>query len=141
MLLFLLAVVLATPGSVWATEAANLKIPPNQWGCQLCHGGATVTPTTVPPGEQGFLPLTEIGMAWLSQSADEANRLWSDLAAGNVDGDGCSTGFELGDPSGSWLPGMPPGPEQGVHDPNNHDCALPISAESWSRLKALFDEN
>jgi hypothetical protein len=130
---------LVVPVSVSATETANAKMPPNPYGCTLCHGGGAVTPTEVPPS--AILPLRELGVRWALQDTDEANRLWSDLATGNVDGDGCSNGFELGDPSGSYLPDGPERPDLSVSDPNTHDCTLPISEESWSRLKSLFDDN
>ena len=87
--------------SLWASEAANEKLPPNPYGCTVCHGAATVTPTEVPP--DAILPFKELGVEWASQGAEEI-RVWSELALANVDGDGCSNGFELGDPSGSWLP-------------------------------------
>lgn len=123
----------------WATETANTKLPPNDWGCQLCHGASEVTVDAVP--DASVLPLTDLGVEWFAQAAQESGRLWSDLAAGNVDGDGCTNGFELGDPSGSYLPGGAPRTGNNVHDPNIEDCSLPISEESWSRLKALFDDN
>ena len=128
---------LVAPVSVWATEAANLKLPPNKYGCQACHGSEAATPTSVP--ETAIIPLTALGLDWLSQSRLEEDRLWSELALGNVDGDGCSTGFELGDPSGAYEPGEALPPDLSISDPNQHDCALPISDESWSRLKSLFD--
>ena len=119
---------------------ASEKMPPNPYGCTLCHGAATVTPTEVPPGS--VVPFTDLGVEWAFQASEEANRLWSDLASLNTDGDGCSNGFELGDPAGVYLPpeGDPP-PDKSVSDPNVHDCTLPISDESWSRLKSLFDDN
>lgn len=129
--------VLVAPVSAWGTEEANLKLPPSKYGCQACHGSNAATPTTVPDG--AIVPLTLLGLEWLSQSPREADRLWSELATGNVDGDGCSTGFELGDPSGEYQPDGTIPPDQSVSDPNQHDCTLPISDESWSRLKALFD--
>ena len=126
------------PVSLWASDAANEKLPPNPYGCTVCHGAATVTPTEVPAG--AILPITKLGVEWASQGPEE-NRIWSELALANVDGDGCSNGFELGDPSGTWLPDSEPRPDLSVHDPNVHDCTLPISDESWSRLKSLFDDN
>ena len=130
---------LAVPVSASASEVANTKIPPNSYGCTLCHGAEAVTPTEVPP--DSIVPLTQLGLEWVSQAPDEANRLWSDLAVGNVDGDGCSNGYELGDPSGSYLPDGSQRLDESAFDPNVHDCTLPISEESWSRLKALFDGN
>ena len=130
---------LVVPVSVWASQAANEKLPPNPYGCTACHGAATVTPTEVPP--DAVLPFRDLGVEWASQAPKEADRLWSDLAYGNVDGDGCSNGFELGDPSGTWLPDGEGRPDLTVSDPNQHDCTLPISEESWSRLKSLFDDN
>lgn len=135
----MVAVCLCVPLSARATEAANIKLPPNPWGCQNCHAAAEVTPEVVPGS--GIVPFTELGVQWAAQAPDEANRLWSDLATGNADGDGCSNGYELGDPSGSYLPQDPPPPDQSVFDPNVHDCTLPISGETWSRLKSLFDGN
>jgi len=135
----LVAAFLAAPLSSWATETAQLKLPPNPWGCQNCHGAADVTPDTV--SGTSIVPFTNLGLAWIAQSASEAQRLWSDLAVGNADGDGCSNGYELGDPSGSWLPEQAPGVDKSTGDPNLHDCTLPISEESWSRLKALFDND
>jgi hypothetical protein len=135
----LAVVVLVTPVSVWATDGANLKLPPNKYGCQACHGSDQVTPTTVPAG--AIVPLTALGLDWLSQSPEETNRLWSDLAISNVDGDGCSNGFELGDPAGAYQPDGTLPPDKSVSDPNQNDCTLPISDESWSRLKSLFDGN
>ena len=133
------AALLVAPASVWATEEANLKLPPSKYGCQACHGSAAVTPTIVPA--ESIIPFTALGLEWLSQSPEEADRLWSELALGNVDGDGCSTGFELGDPSGGYQPDGELPPDHSVSDPNQHDCTLPISDESWSRLKSLFDGN
>ena len=135
----LLAGALVAPVSVWATEAANLKLPPSPYGCQACHGSDQATPTTVPG--TAIVPFTALGLDWLAQSPQEENRLWSDLAIGNVDGDGCSNGFELGDPSGAYVPDETESPDRSVSDPNQHDCTLPISEESWSRLKSLFDGN
>lgn len=131
------AALLLAPVSARATEEANAKLPPNPWGCQLCHASPEVTPDTVPGG--ATVPLTELGLSWASQSVEEADRLWSILASGNVDGDGCSTGFELGDPSGSYLPQDPPPADQSSNNPIENDCTLPLSEDSWSRLKALFD--
>jgi hypothetical protein len=135
----LVVAILVMPVSVRATEEANLKLPPSKYGCQACHGSDVATPTTVPEG--AIIPFTPLGLEWLSQSPEEADRLWSELALGNVDGDGCSTGFELGDPSGGFQPDGELPPDQSVSDPNQHDCTLPISDESWSRLKSLFDGN
>jgi hypothetical protein len=130
---------LVVPVSAWATGTASAKMPPNPYGCTLCHGAEEVTPTEVPAAE--ILPLTEMGVAWAFQTSDESTRLWSDLSGGNVDGDGCSNGYEMGDPEGTYLPDGPERPDQTVSDPNVHDCTLPISEESWSRLKSLFDDN
>ena len=130
---------LVVPVSAWATETANTKMPPNGYGCTLCHGAEAVTRTEVLPAD--ILPLTDLGVEWATQASLEESRLWSELATGNVDGDGCSNGYELGDPAGTWLPESPPRPDQSVSDPNVHDCTLPISEESWSRLKSLFDDN
>jgi hypothetical protein len=124
-------------GTARATEEANIKIPPNPWGCQLCHGGPSVTPEVVPPAE--IVPFTELGLEWAAQADEEADRLWSILALGNVDGDGCSNGFELGDPGGTYLPENGPAPDRSTDDPLVNDCILPISEDSWSRLKSLFD--
>jgi len=131
--------VFMAPVSVWATEEANLKLPPSKYGCQACHGSDEATPTTVP--DTAIVPLTPLGLDWVTQSFRETDRLWSDLAVGNVDGDGCSNGFELGDPSGGYLPAEALPPDLSVSDPNQHDCTLPVSEESWSRLKSLFDDN
>ena len=84
----LLAGALVAPVSVWATEAANLKLPTSPYGCQACHGSDQATPTTVPG--TAIVPFTALGLDWLAQSPQEENRLWSDLAIGNVDGDGCA---------------------------------------------------
>lgn len=130
---------LVVPVSALATETANAKMPPNPYGCTLCHGAEAVTPVEVLPAD--ILPLTEMGVSWAFQAPDEASRLWSDLAGGNVDGDGCSNGYEMGDPEGSYLPDGPDRADQTVSDPNVHDCTLPISEDSWSRLKSLFDDN
>jgi hypothetical protein len=97
-----------------------------------------VTPTEVLPAD--ILPLTEMGVSWAFQAPSEADRLWSELATGNVDGDGCSNGYEMGDPAGTYLPDGPERVDQTDLDPNVHDCTLPISEESWSRLKSLFDD-
>ena len=130
---------LVMPVSAFATELAGTKMPPNAYGCTLCHGAEAVTPTEVLPAD--IVPFTDLGVQWAFQAEAEADRLWSDLAFGNVDGDGCSNGFELGDAAGTWLPDGPDRPDRSVSDPNVHDCTLPISEESWSRLKALFDDN
>ena len=128
---------LVAPATVWATEAANLKLPPSEYGCQACHGSSAASATAVPAN--AIVPFTPLGLDWLSQSATEAERLWSELALGNVDGDGCSTGFELGDPTGAYEPDGTDPPDMSISDPNRSDCTLPISEESWSRLKSLFD--
>ena len=81
---------LVVPVSAWATETANTKMPPSAYGCTLCHGAKAVTPTAVLPAD--ILPLTDMGVSWAFQAPEEADRLWSELATGNVDGDGCSNG-------------------------------------------------
>ena len=86
------------------------------------------------------MTLTAVPVSPVSPRAWD-DRFWSELALGNVDGDGCSNGYELGDPTGSFLPEGELPPDRSVSDPNENDCSLPISEESWSRLKSLFDDN
>lgn len=136
-LLLVAFLVLATP--VGATTEANTKIPPNDFGCTLCHGGSGVTTESVPAAVAG--ELKPFGQDWLQLANAEAARLWAQMAPLNSDDDGCSNGCELDDPTGAWLPERPtelspcaPG------DPNESDCALPLNEGSWSTLKALFRE-
>lgn len=139
-----LAAVLGLLGSVvdvaHATEDAAIKMPPHDFGCTLCHAGSGATLESVPASTAATL--TSFGDEWLQLAIDEADRLWSTMAGGNADGDGCSNGCELDDPRGIYLPDAEFQPEScAPGDPRESDCALPINEQSWGTLKSLFDEN
>ena len=123
-----------------ATVAAFTKIPPNAWGCTLCHRGAGATIDQVPLATANVR--TPFGEQWRGLADAEIDRLWSVMASENADRDGCSNGCELNDPYGSYLPGSPPPTTQCAEgDPNVGDCTIPLNEDSWSTLKSLFSDN
>ena len=131
---------LLPPATAHATAQAAAKIPPNDFGCTLCHAGTGATVEEVPAASASIL--TPFGEAWVRLAIAETDRLWADMAVGNADGDGCSNGCELDDPRGVFLPDEPFDPEVcAPGDPSVSDCALPINERSWSTLKSLFGDN
>ena len=133
------AALLTAPAPVSATETAAAKIPPNEWGCTLCHAGTGVTPELVP--EVVADEMNDFGSQWRDLAAVEVDRLWSEMALANADGDGCSNGCEMSDPAGEYVAGGPyPVRNCSAGDPNVVDCSLPLDEESWSTLKSLFGE-
>ncbi len=141
MLMLPLAACLFALGSVspaFATDAQMQELPTfERYGCQNCHGGSGVTVVFV-PSEQAS-QLNPFGEDWV-----ENERQWdAELAQSNSDGDGCTNGFELGDPNGVWRPGQPRPTTSGARNNPGQlgDCALPINEETWGTLKALFGED
>lgn len=130
------AVALASP--VGATVTAQDKVPPNSFGCTLCHAGTGVTATEVPPAVAATLQ--PFGNDWVSLAADESGRSWADMVAQSMDSDGdlCSNGYELGDPDGNYFEDQQL--EDRDQDPNRDDCTLPLDEQSWGNLKALFED-
>jgi len=127
---------LATPASSYAGEDDLRALPTeNRFGCLNCHAGNGATATTVPASTA--LNLNQFGLDWLNFGS-----VWSpEFAAQNSDGDGCSNGFEMGDPAGSWTPtdsriSIPLADQRNPGDAS--DCALPIGEDSWGTLKSLF---
>lgn len=137
-ILWLGAALLAAPGAASATQQELQELPRLDFGCLTCHAGSGVTASSVPAGSSNSF--NAFGQAWLEWR--DAGKAWDkDFALRNDDGDGCSNGFELGDPGGDWRPGLPR-PEQAGDEPGNPgdpgDCALPINEDSWGVLKSLF---
>lgn len=127
-------------GGAGATEDASRKIPPNSFGCAVCHAGSGADDVTVPVDTAS--ELTNFGIDWEQLADQESGRLWADLAGQNSDDDGCSNGCELDDPRGEFLPDQPFVPVNcAPGDPRDSDCALPINEQSWSTLKSLFGDN
>lgn len=140
LLLAALALIVALPGVADATTDAFVKIPPNEWGCTLCHAGSGATPDAVPLDTAA--QRTAFGEQWAGLSNQEIDRLWSMMAGKNADRDGCSNGCELNDPFGDFEPGgRPPNTACAEGDPNLGDCTIPLNEDSWSTLKSLFGEN
>lgn len=127
---------LVAPPPASATEAELQKLPRLDFGCLTCHSGSGVTSTAVPAGNASSF--NAFGLAWLEFGS------WTpELAERNDDGDGCTNGFELGDPTGNWGPEKPR-PQLAGDEPGNPgdpgDCALPINEDSWGVLKSLFGD-
>ncbi len=118
-----------------ATEQDAAKIPPTDLGCTLCHSGPSATVDFIPPG--GSESLTSFGRQWLSLGVAPGDRLWSEMAGLNADTDGCSNGYEMGDPDGDYPAGATPKPR--FLDPSEQDCILPLDEQSWGNLKSLFE--
>lgn len=128
------------PSDAAARPSANEKIPPNVWGCTLCHNGAGVAVDFVPASTASAR--TVFGQQWFELAPNEIDRAWGVMAALNADGDGCSNGCELRDPFGAYRPGDdPPTTRCADGDPNLADCTIPLNEDSWSTLKALFGDN
>jgi hypothetical protein len=109
------------PAAATVQDQAQLPVQA-EFGCMACHSGPSTTAHSVQTGEA--TQLNSFGRDWLLRG-----RVWSALLAfENSDGDGCSNGYELGDPNGSWKrnPGIP------------GDCLLPIGERSFGILKGLF---
>ncbi len=140
LLLAALVLFVALPGHADATTDAFAKIPPNQWGCTLCHSASGATPESVPAATAASQ--TSFGEQWAGLSDQEIDRFWSAMAAKNADRDGCSNGCELNDPFGDFEPGgSPPNTACAEGNPNLGDCTIPLNEDSWSTLKSLFGEN
>lgn len=129
------ALVVTVP-SAYAGEDDLRALPTdNKFGCLNCHAGSGATASTVPASTA--LTLNQFGLDWLNFGS-----VWTpEFAARNSDGDGCSNGFEMGDPAGSWTPAdsrisIPPADQRNPGDAS--DCALPIGEDSWGTLKSLF---
>jgi hypothetical protein len=123
----------------YASEADMLNLPSySRYGCLNCHNGAGATESFVPEGAEG-LELNVFGVAWL-----ENGQTWDEMLADlNPDNDGCTNGFELGDPSGTWRPGQARpdiDPQEQSNPGNASDCALPLNEASWGVLKGLFGD-
>ena len=134
--LLLAATLFVLPVPAHAGEDDLRALPTdNRFGCANCHVGSGVTASFVP--EATALTLNQFGLDWL-----EFGSAWSpEFAKANSDGDGCSNGFELGDPGGTWQPNdarltIPTADQRNPGDAS--DCALPISEGSWGTLKSLF---
>lgn len=126
-------------GVSYATEADMLALPSyTRYGCLNCHNGSGVTQSFVPAGAEA-LKMNVFGVAWLNNG-----KTWDEILASlNSDNDGCTNGFELGDPSGTWRVGQarPIIPVADQNNPGNaSDCALPLNDQSWGVLKALFGD-
>lgn len=133
------ALACATAGPARATPNAADKIPPNEWGCTLCHRGAGATVDVVPAATAAVL--SNFGGQWRGLSDAEIDRTWRAMASENADADGCSNGCELDDPFGNYVPGNPPPTTRCAEgDPNLGDCTIPLNDDSWSTLKALFSD-
>jgi hypothetical protein len=128
-------------GSAGATTPQNEKIPPSEFGCRLCHAGSEVRADWVPEPVSRD-QLTSFGQDWQDLAQEPDLRAWAEMAPLNSDGDGCTNGYELGDPRGEYLnPGTEPAHALGdVLDPNREDCLLPLDEQAWGTLKALFGE-
>jgi hypothetical protein len=131
-LALVLAVVCVSASSAGATDLDAAKIPPNNYGCTLCHSGPSATVDFIPPG--GSESFTSFGEQWLGLDADPDNRSWATMAERNADDDGCSNGYEMGDPDGDGLDVTPRS-----LNPSVTDCVLPLDEQSWGDLKSLFE--
>ena len=135
-LLLPLALLAASAGAS-QPDLAALPTQPD-FGCLSCHNGPSATATTVPVAEATQLNL--FGRDWL-----RGGRVWNaTLAHENSDGDGCSNGYELGDPAGDWQPsdGYLPVPPAELRNPGEPgDCLLPIGDRSFGILKGLFGQD
>lgn len=127
------------PVVVHATEEQMLRLPTFVSGCLTCHDGSSVKEDFVPEGTAALV-MNPFGDDWTDNG-----KVWDAvLALLNSDNDGCTNGFELGDPKGKWRPGaerpdLDPAGE--THNPGAaSDCALPIDSQSWGVLKALFGD-
>jgi hypothetical protein len=125
-------VVCASLGSARATDLDAAKIPSNDYGCTLCHAGPSATVDFIPPG--GSESFTSFGEQWLGLGATVNERSWATMADLNADDDGCSNGYEMGDPDGDGLDVT-----ARSLNPSSTDCVLPLDEQSWGNLKSLFE--